>query len=192
MCEDMDDDTYMTSSEVADMLLVSPVTVRQWAEKGMINVVTTPDGHRRFLRKDVEDFAATQMSIHNNLADSDPRILVVDDDDQLREFYLEFLENAPRPALVKAAANGFEAGKLVHTFDPDIVLLDLTIPGLDGFEVCKQIKQGEGTHKIRVIAMTGYPSPEKVERIKEAGAEMCLSKPINTDHLLELLELNHS
>lgn len=48
---------YLTPNEVAEMLLVSPITVRQWAQRGLIRATTTPGGHRRFLKRDVESFA---------------------------------------------------------------------------------------------------------------------------------------
>ncbi|MCK5092197.1 MAG: response regulator, partial [Gammaproteobacteria bacterium] len=73
---------------------------------------------------------------------------------------------------------------------PNIVLLDLMMPGLDGFEVCRQLKDNPATSAIRVIAMTGYRTEENVKRIIEAGAEECLVKPIEQDSLLELIGIN--
>jgi two-component system cell cycle response regulator len=60
---------------------------------------------------------------------------------------------------------------------------------LDGFEVCRRIKQDPATAPIRVIALTGHPSPENVQRITAAGAEICLAKPIDNAELFAVLGL---
>ena len=76
----------------------------------------------------------------------------------------------------------------MESFSPDIVLLDLMMPQMDGFEVCRMIKQGE--HKnIRVIAMSGFCSQENQQRILGEGAECCLKKPFSTTVLLTALGL---
>jgi DNA-binding response OmpR family regulator len=78
---------------------------------------------------------------------------------------------------VVVASDGFEAGRLVATFRPDIVLLDLKMPGLDGFQICRTIKADPDTSRTVVIAMTGYFSPETETRILECGAVRCFAKP---------------
>jgi len=72
-------------------------------------------------------------------------------------------------------------------FSPDVVLLDLMMPGMDGFQVCERLKKDSATKNIRVIAMTGYPSAMNTEKILAAGAEICLPKPVDRAQLLELL-----
>src|SRR6185312_16229946 len=73
--------THLTPNEVAEMLMVNPVTVRQWAARGLLRSLTTPGGHRRFLLSDVEEFArsrgATPVARHSGRPD---RVLVVDED----------------------------------------------------------------------------------------------------------------
>ena len=78
---------------------------------------------------------------------------------------------------------------MVESFKPDTVLLDLRMPGLDGFAVCRQLKTSPATAHIRVIAMTGYAPLESRAAIVEAGAEVCLAKPFTNDQLLGLLGL---
>jgi excisionase family DNA binding protein len=178
----------LAPQQVAELLMVSPVTVRQWAHKGELKALITPGGHRRFLLQDVEQFAR-QRGLTLHLADEAPRILVVDDDPQLSGYLVELLGSLPRPVETEVAGDGFDAGRKVLTFRPDTVLLDLMMPGVDGFEVCRRLKQDRGTRNIRVIAMTGYPSPGNVERILAAGAEACLAKPVGIQPLLEAIGL---
>lgn len=180
-----DDKPYLTPSEAAKLLMVSPITVRAWAQKGLLASETTPGGHRRFLRESVEQFSKQCKTPPQR---NDLRVLVVDDDKQVAGFLVELLTGLDEPVIVSSATDGFEAGRKVHTFEPDIILLDLMMPELDGFVVCHQIKTDPDTSDIRVIAMTGHPSPENEQRILEAGAEICISKPLDTKLLLELLK----
>ncbi|TRX02639.1 response regulator [Candidatus Methylobacter oryzae] len=177
--------SYLSPREAAKLLMVSPITVRAWAQKGLLPSETTLGGHRRFLRESVEQFAKQSKAIPER---SDLRVLIVDDDKQVAGFLVEWLSGLDEPFIVSSAADGFEAGSKVYTFEPDIILLDLMMPKLDGFAVCQQIKADPDTRDIRVIAMTGYPSLENEQRILEAGAEICISKPLDTKFLLGLLK----
>lgn len=180
-----DNKPYLTPREAAKLLMVSPITVRAWAQKGLLPSETTPGGHRRFLREHVEQFAKQSKTPPPR---NDLRILVVDDDKQLTGFLVEWLAGLDEPFIVSSAVDGFEAGSKVYSFEPDIILLDLMMPGLNGFDVCRQIKADPDISDIRIIAMTGHPSPENERRILEAGAEICISKPLDTKVLLELLK----
>lgn len=180
-----DNKSYLSPSEAAKLLLVSPITVRAWAQKGLLPSETTPGGHRRFLRGHVEQFAKHHKSLSKH---SDLRVLVVDDDKQVVRFIIDWLSDMDEPFLVSGASDGFEAGSKVRAFEPDVVLLDLMMPKLDGFAVCRQIKTDSDTCGIRVIAMTGHPSLESERRILEAGAKICILKPLDTKFLLGLLK----
>ncbi|HEY8095038.1 MAG TPA: response regulator [Methylobacter sp.] len=180
-----DNKPYLTPSEAAKLLMVSPITVRAWAQKGLLSSETTPGGHRRFLRESVEQFAKQSKAVPPR---NDLRVLIVDDDKQVAGFLVEWLTGLDEPFIVSIATDGFEAGRKVYTFEPDVILLDLMMPELDGFAVCRQIKADPDTSDIRVIAMTGHPNPENERRIIEAGAEVCIAKPLDTKFLLGLLK----
>ena len=175
----------MAPQEVADLFMVSPVTVRQWANKGELKALVTPGGHRRFTRTEGENFARQRGLTLRFPEELVRRVLVVDDDQQLSGYLVELLSTLPRPLEVETADNGFDAGRKVLAFRPDLVLLDLMMPGLDGFEVCRRIREDPSTRDVRIIAMTGYPSPGNIERILAAGADSCLAKPIDTRALLK-------
>jgi CheY-like chemotaxis protein len=117
------------------------------------------------------------------------RILIVDDDRAVVGFLKELLEGGEHQTVVDTAYDGFDAGHKVHTFMPDIVLLDLMMPGIRGTEVCRQIKQIPGHAEVRVIAMTGHLTPENEAELMAAGAECCLAKPIDTTRLLKQIGL---
>jgi len=180
---------YLTPNEAAELLMVSPVTLRQWAQKGWIKAYNTAGGHRRFLYHDLEYFADERGLTLMHADNSRTRILIVDDDPQLSGYLDELLSGASVDLEIKTAYDGFDAGGKIQTWKPHILLLDLMMPGLNGFEVCHQIKNNPATQDIRIITMTGYHTPENVERILNAGAEACMAKPLDTDTLLILLGL---
>lgn len=180
---------YLTPNEVAEMLMVSPVTVRQWASKGELPALTTPGGHRRFVRQDIEDFARQRGLALFPAAREEMRILIVDDDQQFSGYLKELLGMSAQAVSIELANDGFEAGQKVEIFQPNIVLLDLMMPGLNGYETCHKIKADPRTKTIRIIAMTGYPTDENIQHIMDEGAEVCLAKPLETDKLFKLLGL---
>lgn len=190
---DKQDETYLTPGQVAKLLMVSPAALRIWAEKGEIKALTTPGGHRRFLPAEVKRFAAERGLTRNDIGQKKLAVLIVDDDIQFSNFLNKLLKRYPDSVDVAVANSGFDAGIKVKELEPDVILLDLMMPGLDGFEVCRQIKASELTSDTRVIAMTGFPSPENVEKILSLGAEICFSKPIDSNELLDQIgikELN--
>lgn len=188
MPTELPDKPYFSPAEVADLLMVSPVTVRGWAARGLLNAEATPGGHRRFLRAEVERFLREREA---SLSRQRPlKLLVVDDDEMHRGFLVEMLTSLDAPIAVETAADGFEAGLKLAEFAPNVVLLDLMMPNLNGFEVCRRIKADPATRAIRVIAMTGYPSPENLTRVVAAGAELMLAKPIDMPLLLHSLGLS--
>ncbi len=182
--------SYLTPNEVAEMLMVSPTTIRQWASQGKLNSALTPGGHRRFLRADVERFSR-QNNLTLPLRDSDvTRILIVDDDEEVGQLLTRLFTYSSSPVETMTATSGFEAGRLVQSFEPHVVLLDLMMPGVDGFEVCRDIKQNPTTRAIRVVAMTGYYEDGNVAGILDAGAEVCLSKPFKLNALLRAIGID--
>jgi len=174
----------LTSKDVANQLGVSPVTVRVWAQENRLPFVTTPGGHRRFKQEQVNEFAQ-QYGCRKSASLS---ILIVDDDVQHAELLSEYFKYMPLDTQTYIAHDGFEAGQLINKVKPDCVLLDLMMPGMNGFSVCQRIKDDLTTTNIRVIAMTGYTDLENVQRIMLAGAEQCLKKPISRQSIYKLFE----
>jgi len=176
---------WLTPNEVAELLLVSPVTVRQWAQKGMLEARMTPGGHRRFSMDVVRQFAVAKGLTSRLQGKASRSILVVDDDEQLNRFLVELIKAKDAGALVESAFDGFEAGSKVIQVKPDLVLLDLMMPGMDGFQVCERLKGDVETMHIQVVAMSGYYSQENEGKVMQAGADRFLRKPFSNSEVLE-------
>lgn len=103
------------------------------------------------------------------------RVLVVDDFDDAREMYAEYLEFVGFE--VTTAANGVEAVEKAQEGDPDIILMDLSLPIMDGWEATRLIKQDARTRDIPVMALTGHVLAGNAEHAREAGADEFVAKP---------------
>lgn len=184
----MDVKQSFSTSEVAKFCHVTPDTIRKWAESGRIRVFKTPGGHRRIRRDDLLNFLReNSIPIHTDLRDGGTKVLVVDDEKAVISVIRRFLERSGTPFQVEVAMDGFEAGHQVATFKPDVVFLDLRLPGIDGFEVCRKIKESPNSVGTHIIAMTGYYEGEVSNRVIELGAAMCIQKPFTPDDLRRAL-----
>ena len=143
-------------------------------------------------RQEVERFARDRGLTLQRPSEEHLRVLIVDDDESFGSFLLDALSEHPEQITARHARDGFEAGHLLHTFEPTLVLLDLVMPGLDGFHVCQHIKENPATRGIRVIAMTGHADRGYERRIVDLGAECCLTKPISIEVLFDLLGIQVS
>lgn len=180
-----------TTFEAAKLCHVSPLSIINWVNAGRLPAFRTPGGHRRIRREDLIRFMKDNgIPIPEELKDGSGRlrVLVVDDEPNIRNVLAEHLTSRPNPYEVSTAADGFEAGRLVATTRPDVVVLDLRMPGLDGFQVCRTIKSDPDTSSTVVIAMTGYHTPETEERILECGAVKCLAKPFEASTIAGVID----
>ena len=111
-------------------------------------------------------------------------ILIVEDNDDARDALRMLLELDGHT--VEAAADGAEALDIVRDKDPDVALVDIGLPGIDGYEVARRIRAGQGPRPL-LIALTGYGQPEDRRRATEAGFDSLLVKPVDPAALSGLL-----
>ncbi len=174
---------------IARMLRVDPGSVANWIDQGLLKAHRTPGKHRRVLSEDLLRFLREQnMPIPPELDSSPIRILVVDDSSATTPLIARALKAEHPDYEIVEAHDGFRAGTILATLRPDVVILDIRMPGMDGHEVCRLIKSQEATRNTAVVAMTAYASEENVEKILSAGARACLSKPLRMDQLLKEVE----
>ena len=186
------DRNYLTTNEVANLLMVSSVTIRDWVRNGWLHGDVTAGGHLRFRETQIRRFARDrQIAIQPSHGDG-PHILIVDDDDQFARFLREVIQQNSPTANVTIATNGFDAGALIRDSEPQVVIVDLSMPGLSGYDVCRRLKSDPISQDVRVFGVTGLADTENYSDFLQAGAEVCFSKPIDTQALLDALDLpNH-
>lgn len=181
--------TNLSTFAIAELLHVDPGSVANWIDQGLLRAHRTPGGHRRVQVEDLIKFLREhKMPIPPELDTTPVRVLVVDDEENVARLIARAVRSRFPDFEVIEANDGFRAGTTIATVRPDVVILDLRMPGMDGYEVCRMIKSQETTRHAEVIAMTAYPSPESEQRILECGARVCLSKPLDLDSLLKEVE----
>lgn len=181
---------YYTTFQVAKFLGVSLPTVVNWVNSGLLRAHRTPGGHRRIAHTDVLAFArANDYPVSREFAESVSvnRVLVVDDERDFAELVREFLQ-LKGGYEVEIANSGFQAGFTVARFKPDLIVMDLMMPDMDGFQVHDVLKADPDTHHIPVIACTAYRDPDIEGRINRQGFDGFLEKPLKLDALLSLVQ----
>ena len=175
----------LSTFAIAKLLHVDPGSVANWIDRGLLHAHRTPGGHRRVAHEDLLSFVREhQMPVPPELAPAPPRVLVVDDEVAVTQLVARAIETAHPDYEVVQAHDGFAAGTILATLKPDVVVLDLRMPGIDGYEVCRLIKSQGATRHAVVIAVTAYPSWENEERIRRCGAAAYLTKPLDLTALV--------
>ena len=181
----MKKDVY-TIPEAAIICSVGRTTMWRWVKSGELKVSTTLGGKYRISKADLEKFI-----IKNNVYPLTHRhspkrkILIVDDDRNIQRALTSLLVNEKYET--ETASDGFEAGIKVMQYKPDLIILDLFMPGMDGFEVCERMKNDPNTSHIKILAVTGYDTKENKDRILQMGANGYLEKPTEKNKLLNMI-----
>jgi excisionase family DNA binding protein len=170
----------MTVFKASKYCNVSPKTIINWIESGHIKAYKTVGGHRRIKISDLEAFMKNQgIPIpEGEHLEERKRILVVDDDPIIVETIVQALEEDEYDYEVISASDGFEAGLQVNHFRPHLLILDIMMPDIKGYDVCKKIKSSEETKDTKIIVLSAYLDDEKFKKMKEYGADLCFSKPL--------------
>jgi len=179
----------LTTGDVARYCQVSPVTVFRWIKNGKLKAYTTPGGHHRIRQSDFRDFLISNgMPIDEAFFSgrTRKRILIVDDEPNVLTVMARALEKGPYE--LETALDGFEAGMKLSDFRPDLLILDLMMPRVNGFEVCELIRSTSNYQHMKILIVTGYASEENITRALEAGADDYLKKPLNIHELQQKVE----
>jgi excisionase family DNA binding protein len=177
----------LTVFKASKQCSVSPKTIINWIESGHITAYKTVGGHRRIKKTDLVAFMTKQgIPIPEDTpVEERIRILVVDDDPIIVETIVQSLEEDEHDYEVISASDGFEAGIQVSHFKPHLLILDIMMPDIKGYEVCKKIKNDDETKDIKIIVLSAYLDEEKFKKMKEHGADVCFSKPLPLPQLKE-------
>jgi len=177
----MKKERFLSTGDIANYCEVTSAAVLKWIDSGKLPVFTTPGGHYRVLRTDFRDFITRHgMFIDEGFfgkSQGRKRILIVDDEPAVVAFIEEALRLEGDYDLA-TAYDGFEAGHQLAIFKPDLIVLDIMLPGMDGFEICRRLKTDPAMSHVKVLAVTGFATEENIEKILGYGADDFLAKPL--------------
>ena len=178
-----------TTFDISRFLSVDITTVMKWVDEGKIPAYKTPGGHRRVTHANFIDFLERfNMPVPPALAKQGRNVLVVEDDVATLRLFDRFLKKTDPEIVVEKARDGFEAGQKLESFHPDLVILDINLPGVDGFRVCKTIRSTEKTRRTRILAVSGHSTPDRRSKILQCGADEFLAKPFSLDVFSEKIK----
>lgn len=197
--------TFCTTREAAHLLSVSLRTAQLWVESGLLEAWKTEGGHRRISRTSVDQLLANptrarlisaseqNFSIPSEQPAPSMNVLVVEDDPNLQRLYEIKLSNWNLPIKVHLATDGYEAMILIGNIRPDLLILDLQIPGIDGFRLLKTLKNMNEFNRIKIVVVSGLDAEEIALRGGVPNDILVLAKPVPFDKLqaiaMELTDL---
>jgi two-component system OmpR family response regulator len=177
---------FLTTGQIAAGCQVTIPTVKRWIREGHLTAFQTAGGHYRITEDEFRRFQSAHRMPTDAASPTEreglPRILIVDDDGALLETLSEALTVDGRYK-VELAQDGYEGLIKVGSFSPDLLLLDIRMPGLNGFQVCRRVKADPRAGVTRILAMSGHGGELAREQILEAGADGFLEKPIGLERL---------
>lgn len=178
---------YLTSREAAQILGVSVPTVRQWIQRGLITAWKTEGGHRRITHDSVKKLADERpaATVRNQLAD-EFHVLVVEDDATLLQLYRHQLKRWPFKTTVFSAPNGYEALVLMGEAKPSLLICDLRLPGVTGFQIVRALCTMPRFRDIGIVVISGMPMDEIDAHGGLPSRVKILGKPVDFALLAEI------
>lgn len=179
----MNEQKAYTTFEAAKICHVTHHSIKNWIKQGLIKASRTPGGHYRILEVDLDRFREEYDMFPREKGPSKKRIMIVDDDPDALALMENILSNEGFD-LIKVS-NATEVGLKAAQMSPDLILLDFLMPEINGFEVCKALRNNELTRSTPIMAVTCLSKERDIERIFESGADEYLPKPFKVDQLLD-------
>lgn len=188
--------TVFTTGEAAKICKVSQQTIIRCFDNGTLKGFRVPGSRfRRIPRDQLYAFMRDNGIPTDALESGKRKVLIVDDDEELVELLVDTFTRDGRFEL-KTANNGFDAGMLVKEFRPDLVVLDVMLPDINGKEVCQRVRSDSTLEAVKIICISGMIEQDKIADLKASGANDFMHKPFDVNKLLDrccdLLEIERA
>jgi len=179
--------------EVANICGVVNQTAINWIKNNHLKAFTTPGGQYRIYAEDLLEFLNSRgMRVPEELLEITghkvKKVLIIDDDNELNDMLKNILSKKFEGYEIHQAFDGFEAGRLLAEIKPAVILLDIDLPGVNGHELCKRIKNDSQIAVPVIIAISGLDEESEGEKIISEGADAFFPKPIDFERLAATLK----
>ena len=176
--------TVFTTGEAAKICKVSQQTIIRCFDSGQLKGFRVPGSKfRRIPREILYKFMKDNGIPTDALESGKRKALIVDDDEDLVDLIRECLESDSRFD-VRAANNGFDAGMMVKEYHPDIIVLDVMLPDINGKEVCQRVRKDATLDDVKIICISGMVESDKIQDLLDSGANEFKQKPFEVDELI--------
>src|SRR5580658_3970600 len=177
--------TVFTTGEAAKICKVSQQTIIRCFDSGQLKGFRVPGSRFRRIPRDQLYLFMRDNGIPTDALESGKRkIAVVDDDEELVELIVEVLQRDGRFE-VRSVNNGFDAGMMVKEYHPDLIVLDIMLPDINGKEVCQRVRSDSNLDDVKIICISGMVETDKIAELRQAGANDFLQKPFEVEKLVE-------
>ncbi|MBQ2555662.1 MAG: response regulator [Thermoguttaceae bacterium] len=179
--------TVFTTGEAAKICKVSQQTIIRCFDSGQLKGFRVPGSRFRRIPRDSLYTFMKENNIPTDALESGKRkVLVVDDDKDLVELLVDVLEGDGRFE-TRSVNNGFDAGMMVKEYKPDLIILDVMLPDINGKDVCVRVRSDKALETVKIVCVSGIVEEDKIEELRHAGANEFLAKPFETEKLIELI-----
>src|SRR2546421_1822672 len=177
--------TVFTTGEAAKICKVSQQTIIRCFDNGQLKGFRVPGSRfRRIPREALYKFMKDNGIPTDALESGKRKVLLVDDDADLVDLMTKVLEEDGRFE-VRVAGNGFDAGMMVKEYRPDIIILDVMLPDINGKEVCHRVRADTSLEDVRILCISGMIEEDKVHELRLSGADDFLHKPFVIEELID-------
>lgn len=186
--------TVFTTGEAAKICKVSQQTIIRCFDNGSLKGFRVPGSRfRRIPRDQLFSFMRDNGIPTDALENGKKKLLIVDDEQDLVELMSDAFARDGRFD-IRTANNGFDAGMQVKEFRPDMVVLDVMLPDINGKEVCQRVRSDKSLDSVRIICISGMIEADKIADLRASGADDFMQKPFTVDRLIDrvcdLLEID--
>ena len=177
--------TVFTTGEAAKVCKVSQQTIIRCFDNGQLKGFRVPGSRfRRIPREALYKFMKDNGIPTEALESGKRKILLVDDDAELVELIVKVLDEDGRFEL-RVAGNGFDAGMMVKEYRPDLIVLDVMLPDINGKEVCHRVRADSTLEDVRILCISGMIEEDKIQELRLSGADDFLHKPFDIEELID-------
>ena len=177
--------TVFTPGEAAKICKVSQQTIIRCFDNGQLKGFRVPGSRfRRIPREALYKFMRDNGIPTDALESGKRKVLLVDDDVELLELIQKFLDEDGRFE-TRVAQNGFDAGMMVKEYHPDLIVLDVMLPDINGKEVCQRVRADSTLEDVRILCMSGMVEEDRIQELKLAGADDFIHQPFEVETLIE-------
>jgi excisionase family DNA binding protein len=181
--------SHLSTQQAARLCSVNRRTILCWVKDGLLPAHQTGGGHNRVLFADLLGFMHSRgMPLPEGVEPAGPRVAIVDDDVEFVTALSRFVLQARPEAELQVAHDGFGGGMLVATFKPQLVFLDVVMPGIDGVEVCRRLRAQPALRQTKIIVVSGHLTDARRQELSSLGADLALAKPIHQQQLVAALD----
>jgi two-component system, OmpR family, response regulator VicR len=173
----------LTTGDIARYCHASVVQINRWIISGKLKAFRNPGGRHRISKQYFKEFLRQNgMPVIEEFFRDDrhKKILIADDDGTVVEVLQDILLDYFKDIEIKTAKDGYEALITAGSFNPDLLILDMRMPKIDGLEVCRRLRENEGiSTNLKILAMTAHSDAYHRDAVLEAGADEYLIKPVD-------------